>query len=967
MKRFVQVLVVIAFFVVPLSAHAASATVTNNGDAAIGSTCIAPVACSLRQAIQRVNSDALTDTIEFAIPGAGPHVIAPISELPILARPVAINGYSQAGAVVNSSATGFNAVLKIQLSGINMLSGSAGLRLRAATDSSSVQGLSITGFSGTGARAVEAGGAGIVSITGCGIGVTPAFTLAGNDVGILASANQIGAVRIGTLSASSPQATNLISNNVQAAIALNATTTAPTGNSFIGHNLINLSADGITFLAPGNFAVLDRRGGSLVSGNAIGGTLRFESVGFSVTGNSITASNSPISFMGPAIGTGNVGGASLLANTLTRTGTGQNVIGHDANAMNIDLSLNRVVAASDVLGIDLGVNGVTANDPGDSDAGPNGLQNFPVLARATRTSATGVISVNGSLNSLPHRSFRLVFYANPAAVRAGEFLGDSATDVTTDAGGNVSFGPLQLNFGNGATVVNNLSATATLIDNVSLLPLATSEFAASIPIQLVTPPARFTVTSVDDPGNGVCDSSCTLREAIVAANATGSATAIDEIRFNIPGIGPHTIILGSALPTLTQSVTIDGYTQPGALVNTDATGVGTNAVIRIEIRPVPAATFSLFGGDINAANVTLRGLSLTQFDSTVFLEFLGVDMRVEGCWIGIRPDGIESGTSITWRISGSGGVFGGPTPAQRNVWLSNKAMFIANGLVENNLFGVLPSGRIASNALQLEPNARLSSLDSIVRQNVFSRLTDGFSAARAFRSVFIDNAVGESFDGLTAFGSTGVIFSNDYATLASDTHRIRNAQGVAVEVSGSGIYTINQAILGGTGKGVLMNSAFGSTSIRASISGTADLGIDLNGDGVTLNDSGDSDTGSNGLQNFPVLTSAVRNNTAISVTGTLNSLPNQNFRILICGIGAEHVSLHGGCDEVLDDQTIVTTAANGNIAFSVTLENNPAHNFITATASRIVSATEEQTSEFALNIPITGFQEIIFANSFEGL
>ena len=92
--------------------------------------------------------------------------------------------------------------------------------------------------------------------------------------------------------------------------------------------------------------------------------------------------------------------------------------------------------------------------------------------------------------------------------------------------------------------------------------------------------ATFTVNSTADPGDGVCDASeCTLREAISAANA-GSGT--DTIAFNIPGDGPHTIRPTSALPTITDPVIIDGYTQPGASPNTNGPGLGLNTVIKPE-------------------------------------------------------------------------------------------------------------------------------------------------------------------------------------------------------------------------------------------------------------------------------------------------------------------------------------------------------------------------------------------------
>src|SRR6267378_6088620 len=68
----------------------------------------------------------------------------------------------------------------------------------------------------------------------------------------------------------------------------------------------------------------------------------------------------------------------------------------------------------------------------------------------------------------------------------------------------------------------------------------------------------FTVTSVADSGPG------TLRQAILDANANAGA---DTIVFNIPGSGVHTISPATALPTITDAVVIDGYTQPGTSGN----------------------------------------------------------------------------------------------------------------------------------------------------------------------------------------------------------------------------------------------------------------------------------------------------------------------------------------------------------------------------------------------------------------
>ena len=71
----------------------------------------------------------------------------------------------------------------------------------------------------------------------------------------------------------------------------------------------------------------------------------------------------------------------------------------------------------------------------------------------------------------------------------------------------------------------------------------------------------FTVNSTGEFGSGGCNSTeCTLAEAIGLANRVEGP---DIIRFNIPGEGVKTIHRTAGL-TITDAVTIDGYTQPGA-------------------------------------------------------------------------------------------------------------------------------------------------------------------------------------------------------------------------------------------------------------------------------------------------------------------------------------------------------------------------------------------------------------------
>ena len=111
----------------------------------------------------------------------------------------------------------------------------------------------------------------------------------------------------------------------------------------------------------------------------------------------------------------------------------------------------------------------------------------------------------------------------------------------------------------------------------------------------ITHAATFTVNTGSDLATDNCTGgACSLRGAILAANATPAA---DEIQFNIPqsdtGFQTATqhwrIDLTDAGPLLSPgaSVTIDGFSQPGAVANssTPVQG-GLNSTLKIDRKSV---------------------------------------------------------------------------------------------------------------------------------------------------------------------------------------------------------------------------------------------------------------------------------------------------------------------------------------------------------------------------------------------
>src|SRR5262249_44287552 len=140
-----------------------------------------------------------------------------------------------------------------------------------------------------------------------------------------------------------------------------------------------------------------------------------------------------------------------------------------------------------------------------------------------------------------------------------------------------------------------------------------------------------------------------LRDAINQVNAG----LYDTIEFDIPGTGPFTIQPVCDLPSITQPVLIDGYSQMDASPNSMPIDQPNNAQIEIEIRG-PGAGLELAGPlnglvlDVGSDGSTIRGLCIDDFANYVaFTGGSGVIMnstnnRIEGCFIGSDPSGSVS-------------------------------------------------------------------------------------------------------------------------------------------------------------------------------------------------------------------------------------------------------------------------------------------------------------------------------------
>lgn len=951
-------------------------TVTNVNDSGPG---------SYRAAIEAHNATANSgnNIIAFNIPGSSPHLIIPVTPLPAFSRPVLVDGFTQSGASSNTLATGNNALLKIVLVGTNAGTSNPGLSFTSS--SNIVRGLHIVGFG--------AGGIGLTTlgnvIEGCVIGLRPDSSAQANTHGIVVNSafNRIG----GT----SPGSRNVIAGNLGSGVFINGSSAT---NNVVQGNLVGTDISGTlarlnTQWGVDIYSSATLVGGSLAgAGNVIGGgveimlpannttikgnrigltfddaTIAFGSGGISANSGTVviggttpnernlicgtvqTANSATnVTIVGNYIGTDSTGtldrspGGIIINTSNTRVGgtaVGEgNIIAFGSgvsvqSGTNCPIRLNRIFANSG-LGIELGFDGVTSNDVGDADSGPNSLQNYPELTNAVANA--GNVVVQGRLNSRPSTVYQLDFFLNETPDTSGYGEGQfylGSTNVTTDGAGNASFSAIVAALQPNA---RHISATATDPNGNS------SEFSPWIVVGSTIPPTTFTVINTNDSGAG------SLRQALLDVNLFPAA-GNDVIQFAIPGSDVRTIAPLTPLPTPLDPVTIDGYTQTNSSPNTLTNGF--NAVILVRLDGTNMQFFGANGLDLTNHNNIVRGLEILRFFDYGIDFNSGNSNRVTGSLIWSNSSGgVHS-------LGGSGNVIGGSAPASRNVISANGTGVLlennTNSVISGNFIGTDVSGAIALGGLNgvhlagglnnfIGPGANVG-LSFFGNPTVLRNVISGNNASGILLTSpgrnhrVMGNLIGADVTG--AFGVPnqfhGIALNGASGTTIGGTNE--NEPNLIAFNVGQGVQIIGN---GATNNNIQANSITDNETNPTF--GILGLGIDLGGNGVTPNDPGDVDGSPNHFQNFPVLTSADLTTSNLLVQGTLNSRPSTTYRIDLFVNVVCDPSTNGEGKHYLGSFA-VTTGADSNATFTVNLPVPPEGQWYTATATD----PNGNTSEFS--------------------
>jgi hypothetical protein len=273
-----------------VTAAAPAGVVTNANDSGPG---------SLREAMAWANGHAGADSITFAIPGVGPHVVSLGSPLPPIIDTVAIDGTTQPG---------YGGAPVVEINGASAGAGARGFEINAPA--TTIRGLAVTGFSGPGVFAWQP---------------HVGHTIEDNDIGTDAagSAGKGNGVGLVMRASQSTVRRNVISGNAVAGIVFELGASGST----IANNRIGTSPNGLAALANGAGVILyDGSSFNTLTGNLIAGNgqwgLDIQQTGVlaDVSDTTITSNTVGLNAAGSALGNGG-GGIRLFRAIGTRVGT----------------------------------------------------------------------------------------------------------------------------------------------------------------------------------------------------------------------------------------------------------------------------------------------------------------------------------------------------------------------------------------------------------------------------------------------------------------------------------------------------------------------------------------------------------------------------------------------------------------------------------------------------------------------
>lgn len=880
--------------------------------------------CTLRAAIEEANDTPGTQEINFAIPGTGVHTISPATQLPNITSQVTINGYSESDADENTAVApaALNGTLVIEINGTSVAS--YGLLFDTGSSGSSVRGLVINRFGGTGVVIGDTN----ITVAGNYIGTDPSGLIdRGNTGAGITNAGlevESASAQIGGLNAADR---NLISGNTDSGayprtdwvlqgnyIGVDATGLTAMGNSTIGASG-GLSVDECSGTIIGGS---DTGAANVISGNLSHGIAPHQADDIIIQGNYIGVGRDGTTAIANG-GAGIVltesanaligGAASGEGNTVSNSGGDNIYLGLDNNGVTvqgniIDNSTAEGVAVS--FGTNITIGGAATGEGNEiTDSGRDGIAinqgASNVTIRGTLVDQSGRVGINmndadnvtiggtqsGASNTIRDNVNQGVLAQNgtTGVSMVGNLVQTNGVQgIHIQASSNVTIGGTQTGAGN--TILDN-SGENILIDSAAADVIVRGNVLSGSGSENINVANSINITiggAQAGAGNNISNSGTNG----IIIDTVSSA----EVNSNSVGASDYGIIIDSSPSTLVSGNTVSASTATGIQVDSSAFA-------------------QLFSNDILSGSID--GVSINSSDSVLVSYGTVNDNGQHGFSINSSDDVVVSGVTISDNTQ-NGIVTNGITGlVVENSTINDNGSegIVINGDTGPIIRGSTVSGNAGAGGISMSnvTSALIGGADSSDRNVISNNGGQANIIIVGFGGVATNNTIQGNYVGTNAQGGIDGSYTHNAGialSAAVNNTLIGGTQpgegNVIAGNSGAGIIVAELSI-DGVGDIAPANNAIVGNSIYGNVPGVANtfnipgLGIELatmnfdgtftplsidNGGPNVPQDASDTDIGPNAYMNFPVLNSVNQNDNQLRVNLDLDaadSTLNGQYRV----------------------------------------------------------------------------------------
>ncbi|MBO0592129.1 right-handed parallel beta-helix repeat-containing protein [Cellulophaga sp. E16_2] len=544
----------------------------------------------------------------------------------------------------------------------------------------------------------------------------------------------------------------------------------------------------------------------------------------------------------------------------------------------------------------------------------------------------------------------------PTQTYRTEMVSGSIVDVTDEVGGANPKATQDVSLGvfNNAQSISSVEVAGNGVVGINFgfnfnTIVNTNETGQGSLQQFILNSNTLSETGLDIEANSIFDPAAEEDTSIFMIPPTGDALGRAADANYAAGIFDVLISIGNSLSEITGTNTVlDGRTQTAysgdsnsGTIGAGGTAVGTSATAlpdyirpEIQIHRNNGDVLSASGTDVVIRNVAVYGNN----NAGIIID--GGAVTISNSLLGVNALGSAAG-NIDYGIEIKNGV----TIIDSNYISSNTdaGIFVDGGTgttIQNNHFD-------ANGATGCDDNILLADGSGIlIRQNL------------------IDNSAALGIDGEAISG--GVVITENTITNAGQnggncSGKIENA---GIRLHGSDSAIANNIIATNAGSGIVISGGTTSGNLISQNSifangTTADaLGIDLDatdslGDGVTLNDSGDGDSGPNGLLNFPIFSNAFVSGSNLVIEGW--SRPGATIEVFLTDIN------EGSASAGENQLGLATDYGEGQIYLAKVIEGSSEDLLTITTPYTDVDGNTDNTNKFRfviagpLNIAVGNF------------